>query len=386
MPRKKTLPAQENPAGEKIKIKTSNLYPYKKIVIVYFLFVILLIISIFYLLFSKASVLISFNTEPITSTFIINLDLKTDLSRDALKSDMAETIVEKEETFFPDLSKPIEAKAGGEVTIVNAYTKNQTLIATTRLLSPEGLLFRITKNVVAPAKGEVKVEVLADQLGKEYEIAPAKFTIPGLRTDLQDKIYGKSDKAMSSNAKKVGIITQEGIEKAKISFYQKIENDTISQLKIKPQIIKTELISEAIDAKPGDEKESFKIKSKVKVITISFNDKELENFLTYNFSKLMPQEKQLASINRENLSYSLVDYNVKEKTGKIKVSAEGNFVPDLKVLNIPKNKLVGLTEPEVIEYFSNFQTIKNVEVKLKPFWLTTMPLLSDKIEIDSSRN
>jgi len=119
----------------------------------------------------------------------------------------------------------------------------------------------------------------------------------------------------------------------------------------------------------------------MKIITVAFNENDLEDIIKTNFKKIIPQEKELLSINKEKLIYSLVNYNLEEKTGKMKVSVEGNFVPNLQNLNFPKDKLVGLSESEVKEYFSNFPTIENVEVKLNPFWLKTMPLLSDKIEI-----
>jgi len=366
---------------KKTKFKTSNLYPYKKIIAIYLCPIVVLIISIFYLLSSNASVLITFEPEKISSDFIIKLGSKTDLKEETVKSEILEEIKEKEETVLPSQAKTIETKASGEIIIINNYNQNQTLVATTRLLSPEGLLFRTTYNVVAPSGGRVKVKVVADQLGKQYEIGPTKFTIPGLWPGLQDKIYGQSDQPMSRTIKKVGIFTQEEIEQYKKEIKEEIAKETLENRKIKPEIIKIETLEELINAESGEEKENLKIKLKMKIITVAFNENDLEDIIKTNFKKIIPQEKELLSINKEKLIYSLVNYNLEEKTGKMKVSVEGNFVPNLQNLNFPKDKLVGLSESEVKEYFSNFPTIENVEVKLNPFWLKTMPLLSDKIEI-----
>lgn len=368
---------------KKAKLHTSNLYPYKKIVIIYFSLTIILIISIIYLLSSKAMVLITFEPEKIGSNFIIKLGSETNLEEDTLKADILETIQESEKIFLPTQTRSIETKASGEVVIINNYIKNQPLIATTRLLSPEGLLFRTTQSVLVPASGKIKVKVVADEMGKKYEIGPTKFTIPGLWPGLQDKIYAQSETPMSSTTKNIGLITQEEIEKIKKEFQEQLIKEI--KEKIKPQIIKTEKLEEKIETKPRienlDEVEELKIKLKMKFITIKFSENELENLIKNDFKKLITQEKELLSINKENLTYDLGGFDLEKKTGKIKVAVEGNFVPNLNTLNFPKEKLVGLTKNEVKEYLNNFSLIKNVEIKLRPFWLKTMPLLSNKIEI-----
>ncbi len=83
--------------------------------------------------------------------------------------------------------------AKGTVRIVNHYAKSQTLVKTTRLLTSDGKLYRIDKQVVIPSGGEASVGVYADQVGAAFAIGPTKFTIPGLWIDLQKLIYAVSD-------------------------------------------------------------------------------------------------------------------------------------------------------------------------------------------------
>ncbi len=365
----------------KNKIKTFGLYPYKKILLFYIFLTVILIISVFYLFTSKALVLITFEQEKINSTFSINLGTETDIEKEIIKSEISEQILEEEGAFSPAQKKITETKVFGEVTIINNYNKDQSLVATTRLLSPEGLLYRTTHYVSVPAGGKVKVEVKADEEGKKYEIGPTTFTIPGLWSDLQDKIYGQSEQKMSKTTKEVGIIAQEDIKTAKEKIGQKLYNEILEKQKSKPQIVKMEILEESSDTNVGEEKENFKIKQKIKFITVNFDENDLNNLITSNFNKLIPPEKKLLSINKEKMVYELNEYNLEEKTGKAKISIEGNFVPDIETLNFSKDKLVKLAEKEVKEYFNNFSTIKNVDVKIKPFWLKVMPLLSDKIEI-----
>jgi hypothetical protein len=93
--------------------------------------------------------------------------------------------------------------AQGSITIYNTQASTQTLIKNTRFESPNGLIFRIQDSVTIPAgsassPGQVKATVYADTGGDQYNIAPATFTVPGLKgTAAFDKVSGKSTSAFS---------------------------------------------------------------------------------------------------------------------------------------------------------------------------------------------
>lgn len=100
--------------------------------------------------------------------------------------------------------KVIHQKARGTVVIYNTMTVDQPLVATTRLQSPEGLIYRIAKSVVVPKRkgsepGTVSVAVTADQAGENYNIPATEFTIPGLKTNpaRYTAVSAKSSSAMS---------------------------------------------------------------------------------------------------------------------------------------------------------------------------------------------
>ena len=126
-----------------------------------------------------------------------------------------------------------EAQATGTVTIYNSWSENQPLMATTRLLTPDGVLFRIKERVDVPAGGKIEnVEVYADQPGTSGNIGPTSFTIPGLWQGLQEKIYAENSEPMTGGLRETKFITQkiisetsdvlkgELIEKAKIKLGQ----------------------------------------------------------------------------------------------------------------------------------------------------------------------
>jgi hypothetical protein len=106
---------------------------------------------------------------------------------------------------FPGSSvQQVSQKAQGTITIYNAYSAaTQELVATTRFLTPDGKIFRITQNVTVPgetkatdgtlAPSSITAPIVADQAGPDYNVGPvAKLSIPGFAKDsaLEAGFYG----------------------------------------------------------------------------------------------------------------------------------------------------------------------------------------------------
>lgn len=102
-------------------------------------------------------------------------------------------------------------KAVGSVVIYNEFSSSpQSLVATTRLETPDGKIFRITKGVTVPGMteqggvmtpGAVEVAVVADEAGEAYDVAPTRFTVPGFKGNPKfDKFYARSTVAMKGGS------------------------------------------------------------------------------------------------------------------------------------------------------------------------------------------
>lgn len=103
-------------------------------------------------------------------------------------------------------TKTVNTSASGTITIYNAQTKSQKLIANTRFATTAGLIFRIHEAVTVPGgssskPGSLKVRVYADQPGDSYNVAPTSFTIPGFAgTPQASLVYARSTEAMTGGA------------------------------------------------------------------------------------------------------------------------------------------------------------------------------------------
>lgn len=100
------------------------------------------------------------------------------------------------------------AKASGNITVYNNYSATeQKLVKNTRFQSAGGHIFRAPSDIVIPGKsasgpGQVKVTVVADQEGSQYNVAAGKFTLPGLKSNaaMYAGIYAESSAGMTGGA------------------------------------------------------------------------------------------------------------------------------------------------------------------------------------------
>ena len=123
-------------------------------------------------------------------------------------------------------------RATGTVIIYNDYSEeDQPLVATTRLLTEDEKLYRITESVVVPGKegstpGEVEVSVKADEAGEEFNIEPSRFTIPGFRgSPKYDGFYAESQEAFlggGAGESETNIVSESDISRARETMEKRV--------------------------------------------------------------------------------------------------------------------------------------------------------------------
>ncbi len=96
----------------------------------------------------------------------------------------------------PHAAHAVDGQAKGTLDIVNDTGTARALVASTRLLSPDGVQFRLDRAAKVPAHGRVQATVTADQAGAAGDVAAGRFTIPGLAPALQKSLYGESTQPM----------------------------------------------------------------------------------------------------------------------------------------------------------------------------------------------
>ena len=211
------------------------------------IFVLFAALAAGYFLFPKATLALQIKSQE--KSVALDLTASTQNSGTitgdkTLPANFEQTTKETTEDFYSTGSKDGGSKATGQAVIYNEFSsENQPLIATTRLETSDGKIFRITKNVIVPGMtnvgnetkpGAIEVDIVADQPGESYNIDPADFKIPGFKDtpSKYDKFYAKSANPTtggSTGATKV--VTAQDITSAKEKIAADGREAAITELK-----------------------------------------------------------------------------------------------------------------------------------------------------------
>lgn len=365
---------------------------YKKIAFSFIFLTLVLVGVIVYFSFTKVIITVIPSEEKVNSSLIIDIfdqSKNASANKNAVPGVIESVEVEQTKIYPSTGTEVVGEETTGKVTITNNNNQVQTLVATTRLLSPDEKLFRIKDTVYVPAKESVEVEVYADVPGENMAIGPTRFTIPGLWAGLQDKVYAESSESFKHEEKVKKHIAQadidSGIEDLKKELKKKAEEQIGEKYKNYSQVmydVDVNSLAIDIDSKAGEEKDEFSITMKTAVVIVAFNDGPIKNMAKEKLISLISDDKELASFNDGAITYSLEKSNFNQGAATVKAVFEGKTA--LKDGNqiIDVKKLFGLTREQLNDFLGNEPNIKDYEVKYCPSFIDKVPSFSGRIKID----
>lgn len=379
----------------------------KKVAVSFFLTIALLAIAA--LVFSRFVARAKIVVIPKTENKEINLELvgKAVQKTEEDAKGISAQILDREQEKIISLEATGKAnssgqKARGKVVIFNEYSQSpQVLIATTRLLSENGKLFRLVKNVTVPGMsmvggenkvGAVEAEIVADEAGVDFNIGPSKFSIPGFEgSPKYEKFYAKSEKAISGgsqNGSGPSVITQSDLDSAKKKAEEEVKSIIKSVIEkslpagfvLLGDTFQFEIKSSETLAKIGDRKEKFdhKVIIKAKAFAVSANQVRLAvgEALKKNASdlyKIMPDDLVIDYIQSEP--------NFVEQSVRFKVRSFVSLIAKVDTEKI-KQDFLGKNELEIRDILKNYPGIAGVEIEFSPrFMAQKVPSRSKQVEI-----
>ena len=308
-------------------------------------------------------------------------------SGETIDGRLEERLIEGEEQVEATATKVLEEKAFGKLTIINTTDSPQVLVATTRFLTPDGILFRLKNQTTVPAKGRVEAEVYADKAGASGNIGPSRFTIPGLNPAKQKLIWAESQQAMSGGTRSVRVVSPEDIARGEKLVLKKLEEEALQKYKdeVKEEfsdVVSKILSSEVIAlAKAGEEKQNFIVRAKVKLALVPFSRSKLEEVAKVRLLLALPPDKELLSFDGEAVDVKLDNFDLKGDKATLRVYADGDAVlkKTSPVLNV--EKIAGMRIEDAKKYLESFDSIESVKITSFPSWLKNIPTLKDHIVI-----
>lgn len=372
-----------------------------------------------YIILPKAEIAVIPKTEPMSASFDVVLN-KNISALDKTSKEVPVTVIvadiEKSGQFNATGKKEVTVKASGIATVYNEWSSSpQKLVKNTRLLTPNGKLYRTTKDIVVPGfaredgkdiPGSIDAPILAAEAGAEYNIDATTFTLPGLAgTSKYQKIYAKSVEPISGGARGYSTVVSEAdLKEAKDFLGARAKQDLLSQLdEKKPSdlIMRPEAVSFKSDdlitvAKADQAVGKFKASLKTSAIAFLFNPAYVKEIAKDIFASAGNgasgdnDDKESNPENRGKKKYILaesleIDYGNELILGpdKIKLTASARTIAYHSIdTNGIKGKLLGKSTEEVEEYIkNNAPEISKIKISLWPFWVKKIPVLERNIDI-----
>jgi len=310
--------------------------------------------------------------------------------------------------------------ASGTITLYNEADYEWSLVAFTRLQSPDGVIFRTQQFVTIPpataaGPSTMDVSVLADEKDSDDNVigdrgnldSGTRFILPGLREVSQSLLYGENAAPLTGGKT---VVTKYVIPEDFDAAYARVESELNAgaqeALQAEVDALNSEQGSDLvlltgdfsfdtydpdiyIPDVEGDQVPSFEVTGSMAISGVAYNYSELVNILRSELKLKKSPEKQLKSIDESSLYYEVFDIDRGAKKIKITASIKGveEYVLDpeeesgARLIKKIKDHIAGKSIDEAEEYIQNLEEINTVDIKSWPVWAPTIPNVVENIKI-----
>lgn len=365
---------------------------FKQIALTFFFITLGIAGVVFYISFSWATVLLTPKQEFFTQRFLIPVveNIDSSASQDAIRGNVIQTELDHTAWFSPQETVASVQRTVGTITIVNKNPKPQSLRATTRFLSSDGVLFRLKDFTTVPANGQIDSEVYADKEGDLGNFDSSKFTLPALWPAMQEKVYGRGFTPAQSGGSQVGIVSQADIERAQESSIEALR-DQFTELLVTSQgdwkpahpqkMIDFKVKDVSVSSKVGDTVSKFQVTVKATFTGIVYDTDDMSKKVNEKLREELSAGQDLIAPSEEDIEYGVEDTNESTKSALIRVTAKAGKILGEDTAAFSKKNLAGLNKEQIISYFTSYPDIVDVQVHFYPAWVTRAPFLTDHINV-----
>jgi len=325
---------------------------------------------------------------------------KIDISQKQIPAEVFSTKKNFNFSFPATGKKLVEQKAGGKITIYNAYSSDpQILVANTRFSTPDAKIFRLEQKIVVPGakivegkiiSSSIEAKVIADQPGPQYNIGPVShFSIPGFQgTAKYQGFYASSQESMTG-----GFIgdkafpTEEDIKKTREKAVKDLKDyiDSFLSLQIPPEFKTIEgsrqfnILKEEVN-KEVDEKGNFTVFLEGESLNIAFRESDLKDLLENIVQEGLGVNFRIKSY---KLEYGVGRPDFRQGRISFAINFQGVFEEPFDVESF-KQKALNKNEKELKTLVSTLPNIQKITISFWPFWVKRVPddLKRVKVEVE----
>jgi len=355
-----------------------------KIVALSFLCITIIVLGIIVFLSStRATITITTKATPVQVNTVLSVN--DPQATVGLRGTITSTVVIDKRSFNPTGTNTLNGTATGTVTLHDDSSQSQPLVATTRLLTTNGILFRLKNYETVPAHGAINVEVYADKKGASGDISASRFSIPGLDILRQKYVYATSDKAMSGGTLKVGIVSQDDITKAQKTLKEdslqkgtkKLQNIFNGQVGV--FTVGSILFSSSTNV--GKQVSSFSLSSSSTVVGVFYSPDDLLQLMKKRLNNQAPNGSQTIETSKIPPAASIHSYDLAQKRAMLNVFYSGNAIINPESPALSKLMFYGKTTDEIRRYLLTLNHVYAVNVSLYPVWVQTIPHVPEHVRV-----
>ncbi len=388
-PVSQNLKASEPSKPSRTRTPAPSLNLYRRIAVGFVVCVGLLLVAVLYVSSVSATIHVTPVKETITSEFLSDV-VKTPTTASEVRGKVVTATVGKNGTYKPggEGSKEVEEKAVGVVTIVNTSSRNQPLVATTRLLTPSGILFRIDSTVTAPAGGTVDVAAHADLSGVSGEIGPTRMTIPGLSESLQASIYAENKTAFTGGMRRISVVSQQDIDASALTLRTALEEDAKNALRdsvgeiFSGEAFIFEVVEQTSSIASGTEADSYTLSMNISAVGIFYDRESLSKIATRKLYEQVKQGSTFASLNAKDVQVGVDNVDSDSGNASLHVYLDGQVVASQTSDALEPGRFSGMTLEEVKSLLIKEKVATDVSIDFSPFWIKSVPRLRDHIYVE----
>ncbi|MBI4122318.1 MAG: hypothetical protein HY461_03220 [Parcubacteria group bacterium] len=377
------------PKKSAASIREHKIHFYRQIAFTFIGAALVVLLGLIYFSLSQAVIIVTPTLEKVTADFNVLVRADTDQTEQGVKARMVSTEVEIEKSGPAELlAEGQPQQAVGAVTIRNTSRTAQPLVATTRLLSEQGVLFRLRKAVTVPAQGSVEAEVYADKAGKEGEIAPTRFSVPGLNQARQQEVYANSTKAMTGGTKSVYKVTKKAIDEVVAAAKEGLITKAKTQIAAAgttfdetPAIEWVNIVTQEITPAEGTDAATLTVKIKAQAVFVLADEASLLALAQKQLYETTSLGYELSSSDEGSFTYSIANFDAEKKTAQLRLLLQGNRRISTNNPLLDPSNFVGMKPAAVKDQLEAEGGIESVDVQLRPFWLRRLPRLVDHIYV-----
>lgn len=365
---------------------------YRQIAFSFLGLTILVVLGVLWLSSVRARVLVTVKSD--TASTQATVEVSQSPEQGQLRGKVVKGTFDKMQEFAVK-AKPAEeiaqdVEVNGTVKVVNNYSRQQTLVQNTRLLTSDGRLYRIDKTVVLDPKESVLVTAHSDAKGKQYVLkAGEKFTIPGLWIDLQKWIYAEAVSGFSGGqlANK-NVVTQLDVNDAQKALEDAVYEQAVKTLTAEAgasadwkAYFSKKVIEKKTNVTPGQSSDQFLASVKLEVTGVFFPKSDMEALVREKLRERLPDGRDLVNFDSNAITYTLDQVDAELQKARFSVSAQALSRLTDKSPALSLSNIAGLSSDEAKAKLTAIDGVENVSIEIHPNWIGKIPSNTSHIEL-----